>query len=94
MEQYPITVGVEPAEGLSRLTTFFRGLLVIPHAICLSVIGIVAGLLVFIAWWAILFTGRYPSWAFSFVGGYLRWSTRVGGYSYLLTDKYPPFSLD
>ena len=94
MEQYPITIGVEPAERLSRLTTFFRCLLIIPHSICVSVLGIVAGLLVFISWWAILFTGRYPSWAFSFVGGYLRWSTRVMGYSYLLTDKYPPFSLD
>jgi len=94
MEQYPITVEIEPAERLSRLSTFFRGLLVIPHSICLSVLGIIAGLLAFISWWVILFTGKYPSWAFGFVSGYIRWTTRVGGYSYLLTDKYPPFSLD
>ena len=94
MEEYPITVGIEYTEKLSRLTTFFRGFMVIPHSICLYFIGIAAGVVVFISWWAILFTARYPRWAFEFVSGYLRWYTRVGGYYALLTDKYPPFSLD
>ena len=94
MEEYPVTVGVEYTERLSRLTTFFRIFMVIPHSICLYFLGIAAGVVVFISWWAILFTARYPRWAFDFVSGYLRWSTRVMGYNGLLTDKYPPFSFD
>jgi len=94
MEEYPITVGFEYKERLSRLTTFFRYILAIPHAICLYFLGIAAGVVAFISWWAILFTGRYPRWAFDFVSGYLRWSTRAQGYYLLLTDEYPPFSLD
>jgi len=94
MEDYPITIGVEYTERLSRLTTFFRCFMVIPHYICLWGIGIAAGVVLFISWWAILFTARYPKWAFEFVSGYLRWSTRVGGYYDLLTDKYPPFRFD
>ena len=94
MKEYPVTVGVEYTERLSRLTTFFRCVMVIPHFICLYFVGIAAGVLVFISWWAILFTARYPKWAFEFVSGYLRWYTRVIGYNVLLTDKYPPFSFD
>ena len=91
---YPITLNVEQAGKLSRLTTFFRYFMVIPHSIVLSFVGIAAGVAYFIAWWAILFTGRYPKWAFDFVVGYFRWYTRVNGYSLLLTDEYPPFSLE
>ncbi len=94
MKDYPITIGVEYTERLSRLTIFFRGIMVIPHSICLGIIGVAAAVVLFISWWAILFTAKYPRWAFDFVGGYLRWSTRVTGYSQLLTDKYPPFSFD
>ncbi|WP_320670056.1 DUF4389 domain-containing protein [Patulibacter defluvii] len=78
----------------SRLTTFFRALLVIPHAIALFVYGIAAYVAVVIAWFAILFTGRYPSGLYDFVAGLHRWAARVGGYLYLLTDEYPPFDGD
>jgi hypothetical protein len=91
---YPITVGVAYPEKLSRLSTFFRIILLIPQNIVLYFVGIVAFVLMFFAWWAILFTGKYPKGLFDFVAGYLRWSTRVSGYFYLLTDKYPPFSLN
>ena len=47
--------------------------------------------MVFCAWFAILFTGRYPDGMYEFVAGFLRYSTRVNGYSYLVTDEYPPF---
>ena len=94
MANYPITLEVEFPDKLSRLTTFFRCLLVIPQTIVLYFIGIAASVIVFISWWAILFTGRYPKGLFDFVSGYLRWSTRVNGYSFFLTDKYPPFSMD
>ena len=92
--RYPISIEIEHPEKLSRLTTFFRFFMAIPQYIVLYFLGIAAAVVVFISWWAILFTGRYPRWAFDFVSGYFRWNTRVGGYSILLTDKYPPFSLD
>jgi hypothetical protein len=93
MKKYPITLGVEYPKRLSRLTTFFRGIMVIPQYIVLCFIEIAASVVLFISWWAILFIGRYPKWAFDFVAGYLRWATRVSGYWLLLTDKYPPFSM-
>ncbi len=91
--EYPITVGVAYPEKLSRLSTFFRGILVIPQSFVLMFVGVVASILMFFAWFAILFTGKFPKGFFDFVAGYLRWSTRVNGYNSLLTDKYPPFSL-
>jgi len=92
--EYPITVAVSHQEKLSRLTTFFRTFMVIPHFIALWALGIAASVVIFIAWWAILFTSRYPEWAFDFIAGYVRWYTRVSGYYMLLTDKYPPFSIE
>jgi hypothetical protein len=57
--------------------------------------GTAAFIVVIIAWFAILFTGRYPRGMFDFVVGYMRWCLRVEGYAILLTtDRYPPFSLD
>ncbi len=94
MEEYPIAINVKYEEHLSRLTTFFRFFMAIPHYVVLYFISIAVGVVVFVAWWAILFTARYPRWAFDFVSGYFRWNARVNGYSLLLTDKYPPFSLD
>jgi len=91
--EYPITVGVTYPEKLTRLSTLFRLIMVIPQMIVLWFVGIVAGIFMFFAWWVIMFTGEYPKGLFNFVSGYLRWSTRVSGYYFLLTDKYPPFSL-
>lgn len=91
---YPITFGAAYPEKMSRLTTFFRYILVIPQYFVLGFVGIAAGIVAFIAWWAILFTGKYPKGMFDFFVGYMRWMTRVTGYTYLLTDKYPPFSMD
>lgn len=78
----------------SRLTAFFRWLLVIPHAIVWFLYAIGAGLAVFVAWFALLFTGRYPQGLYGFVSGFVRFHTRFYGYLYLLSDKYPPFSGD
>ena len=69
-------------------------MLIIPQMVVLYFVGIAAGVIIFISWWAILFTGRYPKGLFDFVSGYFRWVTRVNGYYYLLTDKYPPFGLN
>ena len=69
-------------------------LLAIPHYIVLAVLGAAAVVCVVIAWFAILFTGRYPRGLFDFVLGVNRWGLRVGAYMWLLiTDRYPPFSL-
>jgi hypothetical protein len=81
-------------EKRSRLTTFFRGILAIPHFVVLYVWGIVAFFAVVIAWFALLFTGRYPAGLYSFVAGLQRYSTAVYGYVALLTDEYPPFGAD
>jgi hypothetical protein len=81
-------------EQRSRLSTFFRIILAIPHFIVLYVWGIVAFIAVVVAWFALLFTGRYPGGLYDFVAGYLRYSTAVYGYTALLTDEYPPFSSD
>ncbi len=68
--------------------------LAIPHYIVLVFLGIAAIVSVVIAWFAILFTGRYPRGLFDFVVGVFRWSLRVVVYAFLLTtDRYPPYSL-
>jgi hypothetical protein len=79
------------AERRSRLTTFFRVILVIPHAILLYLWSIAAAVAVVIAWFALVLTARYPRGLFDFVASFLRYSTAVYGYLFLLTDDYPPF---
>jgi hypothetical protein len=81
-------------ERLSRLLIFVKWLLIIPHGIVLYLLSLALYVVWFIAWFAILFTGRYPRGMFDFVTGYSRWSHRVSTYVLLLTDAYPPFSLD
>jgi hypothetical protein len=93
-KDYPITFGAVYPAKMSRLSTFFRIFLIIPHCFILYFLAIVAGVISFIAWWAILFTGKYPKGMYDFYVGYMRWSTRVNGYTMLLTDKYPPFNMD
>jgi hypothetical protein len=79
---------------LNRWLPLVKWLLAIPHYIVLFFLGLAAIFVVIFAWFAILFTGRYPRGAFEFVEGVMRWGNRVGGYALVLvTDKYPPFSL-
>ena len=80
---------------LNRWMPLVKWLLAIPHYIVLIVLGVVAFFAVVVAWFAILFTGRYPQGLFRFVVGVGRWGLRVEAYAFLLTtDRYPPFSLD
>lgn len=92
---YPISYEADPAlEGRSRLTTFFRYLLAIPWLIVAAIYGFVAQIAAVIAWFAIVFTGRYPEGLYNFNVGYLRMISRVNGFEYLLTDAWPPFGGD
>jgi hypothetical protein len=91
---YPVTFEADYVEKRSRLTTFFRWLLVIPHAIVLAFYAIAAGVVVIVAWFALVFTGRWPRGMYDFVAGFFRYGTAVHGYFYLLTDEYPPFGPD
>jgi hypothetical protein len=80
---------------LARGLPLVKWLLAIPHYIVLFVLFVFAFVAVVVAWFAILFTGRYPRALFDFVVGVGRWALRVEAYALLLiTDRYPPFSLD
>ena len=92
---YPISYEVEPAlEGRNRLTTFFRYIVAIPWLIVAAVYGFVAEIAAVIAWFAIVFTGKYPEGIYDFNAGYLRMIGRVNAFQYLLTDEWPSFGGD
>ena len=74
-----------------RWLLFLRGLLIIPHTIVLYFLALALSIVTFFAWWAILFTGRYPEGMWSFSMSVMRWSARVQVYTMNLRDEYPPF---
>ena len=103
-DQYPSTVEEQNVHlqidypdvehDLNQWLPLVKWLLAIPHFIVLAVLSVVAFFAVVIAWFTILFTGRYPRGLFDFVVGVARWGLRVQAYATLLvTDRYPPFSL-
>ena len=84
----------DASRDLNRWLPLVKWFLAIPHYIVLAVLAVAALFCEIIAWFAILFTGRYPRGLFNFVLGVYRWGLRVGAYMWLLiTDRYPPFSL-
>ncbi len=103
-DEYPSTVEQQQVhleidypdveQDLNRWLPLVKWLLAIPHVLVLSVLSVAALFAVVFAWFAILVTGRYPQGLFDFVVGVGRWWLRVEAYALLLvTDRYPPFSL-
>jgi Domain of unknown function (DUF4389) len=81
-------------EGLNRWLPLVKWFLAIPHYVVLFFLYIGAFVLAIVAWFAILFTGRYPRGIFDYIEGVIRWHNRVVGYAVILvTDRYPPFRL-
>jgi hypothetical protein len=98
----PLRFNQEPAVQLiaagparqRRLTVAFRLILAIPHIFALLCLNLGGFVLAFAGWWAALFIGRLPGFAVSYLSGLARWNARVLGYLLLLTDVYPPFTVD
>jgi hypothetical protein len=88
---YPVTFEADYIEHHNRLTTFFRLILMIPLVIWLYFYAIAAAIVLVIAWFAIVITGRYPGGLYEFIAGYTRFITRVTAYGALLCDPYPSF---
>lgn len=89
---YPVSYAADyVAEGRNRLTTFFRYIVAIPWLVVAYLYGIGASIVVVLAWFAMVFTGRYPQQLYDFNLGYLRMLGRTNAFAYLLTDEYPPF---
>jgi hypothetical protein len=104
-DQYPSTVEEQSVHldidypdverDLNRWLPLVKWILAIPHYIVLFFLGIATFIVVILAWFAILITGKYPRGMFDFVVGTARWALRVNAYALLLvTDRYPPFSFD
>ena len=93
MNPSAVLYNVRAPEERNRLTVFFRLLLVIPQFVMLMVVSIAAGLVVIVAWFALVFTGKYPPGMYEFVSRVLQYNARINAYCYLQVDEYPPFAL-
>jgi hypothetical protein len=92
---YPASLQLSPPNApRDRLTVAFRIILALPHILAVWALGVAWALTTVIAWFAILFTGRYPEGLYRFAVGVFRWNVRVEAYLLLLRDEYPPFSLE
>ena len=91
---HPVQLEIDHAESLSRWKIFLKWVMILPNFLVLYLFGLVLGVTTFFAWFAILFTGRYPRSFFGIAETYMRWSANVSAYLFLLRDEYPPFSGD
>ena len=86
------TVTMSRLWGIPLLGIMIRGFLLIPHFIVLTFYGIAVALLQLVIWIPVLVNGQYPGWGYAFVGGFIRWVTRVQAYAILAAAAYPPLS--
>ena len=97
-QEQAVRVEIPYPEVATQLKTglpLVKWFLAIPHYLVLAILGLAALVAIIIAWFAILFTGRYPQGLFNYVVGVMRWCLRVDAYAFLLvTDLYPPFRLE
>jgi len=95
---YPVDAGCELPEEGNRLLAVGRifgivGILLIPHALALFVMNILAFLVLLITPWAVIFTGGYPDFSFEILTGVTRWQHRVNCFAFGLVEQYPPFRM-
>jgi hypothetical protein len=91
--EHPVRLVLTDDLRRSRLTVFFRLLLVLPHVLWAGLIGTAVAVCVFVNWFVLLVNGRAPDGLHSFVAGYIRYATRVEGYLFLAANPYPGFYL-
>jgi hypothetical protein len=88
---YPVRVEIDYPQRMPRWRPLLSWLLVIPYGLCAWVILGLGEICVFLAWFAILITGRFPAGMFNFILVGFRWALRAGTYGYWMTEPYPPF---
>lgn len=91
---YPVQVEADLLPEYSRFMPLIKWLLLIPHYVVLVFLGIGAMFVAFLAFFATLFTGKYPEGMWNYMVGVHRWALRVIGYHMLISDQYPPFTLE
>ncbi|HXH21364.1 MAG TPA: DUF4389 domain-containing protein [Dehalococcoidia bacterium] len=97
---YPVVYEADYTDKSNRILNFplfglyIKELLLIPHLFVLAALALIGFVVLFVAQFAVLFTGQFPAGMHNYLAGVLRWSTRLNGYIYALTDRYPPFSLN
>lgn len=91
---YPVRLELPRPAELSRWLIFVKWLLVIPNIFVYAFVGLAALVAIFIAWWCVLITATMPRGLFDFITGVNRWGYRINAYTWLMTDKYPPFNLE
>lgn len=91
-DEFQPELDIDPPARQNRLTVLLRALLLIPHYIALCLLGFLTFFMAIGAWICALAQGRLPLWAVGYLGGYVRYVTRVYASFFLLTDRYPPFS--
>ncbi len=101
MKDYPVKFEIaypeKSSKGLALLGIpffFIKSLLLFPHMVILYFLNLASLIVVWMGYWAVLFTGKYPKVFFKFVAGIMRWQIRVSAWLYGLTDKYPPFDIE
>ena len=93
-QSYPARLEIEYREPLNRFLPLVKWLLAVPHYILLTILYFAAWFVVIAAFFAVLFTRRYPPALFHFLEGVMRWHARVIAYVYLMVDPYPPFRFE